>query len=202
MEVDAYSKALNVSREKFYYIPYFFYDEPRSKRTDGNYILAIGRHRDFSCFVEAISVLKEKGVVVGGASDQDALLGLDSVPNVKFRFEVSKQEYDSYWNEASIVVIPLFKDEYQRSLGQIAILKAMTLRKPLIVADSPVIKNYVNDDVALFYKPGDVLDLRAKICELSGNQELQDKLTDRAAIFVKQFSRDNYIQSLAHWVDS
>jgi glycosyltransferase involved in cell wall biosynthesis len=205
-EVEMYSKAFKVPQSRFIFIPYFYYDDAANwtfnrsdesgKNEDSPHILAIGRHRDFGCFVRALSGTSWPGCIVGGASDREELH--DDIPeNVEAHFELSREEYRRQIARANIVVLPFYADRWQRSLGQIAMFEAMSMQKPVIAARTFQLADYATENEVLFYRAGDASHLRQQIARLVEDPALGRQLVENAATRIeKEFGIETYIEQL------
>lgn len=151
-EVDLYSECFKTPRSRFMFVPYFYYEdacgcvssdssEPINKGAAN--VLAIGRHRDYECFMRALAGTSWRGCIVAGASDAEGIDGI--VPdNIEAYFEVSRAEYRRQIARSDIVVLPFHADRWQRSLGQIAMFEAMLMRKAVIAADTFQLADYAS----------------------------------------------------------
>lgn len=206
VEIDLYSNFFGAPRSRFLFVPYFHYgnarDYPTSegvllkKDTDVPTILAIGRHRDFGCFIRAMSGSPWSGVIVAGDSDRAEISGT-APPNVAVRYEVSRAEYRDYISQSTIVVIPLYANRWQRALGQIAMFEAMLMSKPVIAARTFQLADYASEDEILYYQPGDSSHLRDQISRVLEDSELSARLTGNARKRVlTEFTRDSHVVAL------
>ena len=200
-EVDLYSKFFSVPKSRFIFIPYFHYEHdagpsvesPPNKSVN---VLAIGRHRDFDCFIRAAKGSPWQGVIVAGDSDRKELDG--KVPsNVAAHYEVSRSEYRDFIAKSDIVVIPLDPYRWQRALGQVAMFEAMLMGKPVVAAKTFQLTDYASDDEVLFYRPGDSDHLRDQIYRLLEDEDLRCRLTQNARTrLLTEFTRERYISDL------
>lgn len=205
-EVDLLAESLRVPRSRFHFIPYFHYNIPDQVAEEGDYVLAIGRHRDFQCFLRAVGDALWPAVIVAGETDREEIG--ESLPrSVKVRYEVTFAEYRSMIAGARIVVLPLFGEMWRRSLGQIAAFEAAIMRKPLVVADTFHFRDYFREGEVMRYEAGSSESLRAQIDFLMGNPEAAVTMTARAYDRVtSQFTHTKYVENLlracADWSES
>jgi glycosyltransferase involved in cell wall biosynthesis len=205
-EVGLYSRFFRVPASRFAFIPYFHYggscDYPTTDFSKANYsdkranILAIGRHRDFACFILAMTGSPWDGMIIAGDSDRGELDG--NVPaNLPVLYEVTRTEYRDYIARSTIVVIPLYPDRWQRALGQIAMFEAMLMLKPVIAAETFQLTDYASENEVLFYRPGDADHLREQICRLLEDEDLRDRLARNARTrLLTEFTRERYVSDL------
>jgi len=205
-EVDLYSKCFSVTKSRFIFVPYFHYAKtqdftcigasiqtPTSREAN---ILAIGRHRDFDCFTQALTESPWQGVIVAGDSDRQELDG--KVPaNVTVHYEVSRTEYLNHIAKSTIVVIPLCPNRWQRALGQIAMFEAIRMQKPVIAAETFQLRDYASNNEVLYYRPGDAKHLREQIVRLVDDTDLQSRLAKNARTrLLAEFTRERYVAQL------
>ena len=204
-EVALYSKFFNVRESRFVFVPYFHYGGGNDDGAgtsivtapeEHTSILAIGRHRDFACFIRAMTGSAWQGVIVAGDSDRDELT-VSVPPNVTIRYEVSRTEYRDYIAKSTIVVIPLYANRWQRALGQIAMFEAMLRHKPIVAAETFQLADYASNNEVLYYRPGDAEHLREQLGRLLKDADLRCRLTDNAhARLLREFTRERYIAQL------
>lgn len=200
-EVSAYAKMFGVPPSRFAFIPYFvrsdaLADATLPKQIGTDYVLASGRSRDFTTFVEAVRNLPVHSVLVGGEPDR-AKVGVDLPPNLEAHFEIPFDEYRSWIAGSTIFVVPLRADRPMRSLGQVATFEAIAHHVPVIAARTFHLSDYFTDNEILFYEPGDVAGLRQAIQQLMADpaqrQELARKAYER---MMTKFTPQAYVQSL------
>lgn len=191
-EVDYLSDLFKIDKSRICFIPYYYYGGISNCATGGYRMgggIVPGRSRDLGIMLKCIDSIDGRLVIVGGAGDRINI----SSPKIDAYWEVDKETYSRLFDEATWCCIPLFKDKFKRSFGQIALLTAFSKRKPLIVADVPAVRDYVNEDVCLLYDAENEVSLKDAIQRL---QKMTDEeriaLTDRAAEFVKQFNQKEY----------
>ena len=205
-EIELYADVFHVPASRFTFIPYFHYGDFDETTSGDRFsageqeaeatVVAIGRHRDFECFVSAMTASPWQGVIVAGNSDRAKLEG--NIPaNVVAHYEVSRALYREYIANATVIVIPFYADRWHRALGQIAMFEAMLLQKPVIAARTFQLTDYASDDEILYYRPGDSNHLREQIDRLMGDPELRRRLAQNAgARLRKEFTRERFIARL------
>lgn len=103
------------------------------------FILAAGRTlRDYPTLLAALQHVQIPTVIICGARDlQDSAIP----PHVSIQREVSTAQYLEYLHRCSLVVVPLRPT--LRSTGQVVMLEAMALGKPVIATRSPGTVDYI-----------------------------------------------------------
>ena len=207
-EVNQYSEFFSTPKSRFVFIPYFYYEDaygyvsPDSRgalnNTASTNVLAIGRHRDYECFIRALVGTSWRGSVVAGASDREEIG--DAIPeNIEAYYEVSREEYRCHIAQSDIVVLPFHANRWQRSLGQIAMFEAMSMRKPVITAETFHLADYASENEILYYRAGDAKHLREQIARLIEDTELRKRLVQGAWDRIhREFTKERYITLLIH----
>jgi hypothetical protein len=131
---------------------------------------------------------------------------LDSVtmpPNIRAG-PVSRERFTELLREAGVIVVPL-RAGVDRSAGQQTYLNAMALGKPVIVTDTPGVRDYIDDrDTGLIVPPGDAEALAGAITWVldPDNRAEVERIRVRARDVARtRFSRRNYIGHLLRVAD-
>lgn len=195
-EIDAYAQRLGLPPARFRFIPWHTNVlEPRSHAATGPYLFAAGRtSRDWPTLAAAAQGLEVPFVVVCSAADARRV---PFPPNVTVLTDVPYTRYRELLEGARAVVVPL--EDHVYSSGQVVILEAMALGKPLITARVLGTEDYVVDGVdGLLTVPGDASSLRAAITRLLAEAGLAERLGAAALAKVTQHhTLDGYVRALA-----
>ncbi len=203
IEAEAYAKQFPGARTRFICLPYAMTVTGRerlcaeygSQAAESDIIVTAGRSgRDYATLAKAVDGLPchlrvicdwERPTQDVPASDRIAILR-----------SCSGDAYMEELARARIVVIPLSHQDI--SAGQMVLLHAFGLRKPVVITDTSTTREYASDGVeALFVAPSDPADLRAKIALLLDDPALCARLGDNAARrFDAEFSTEAYVQKL------
>lgn len=182
---------------KFEFIPYFSYEPITdnsvcSSMTPDPVFCSAGNNRDFHTFTRALSLMHCKGLIVGASKeDLSAEVMLEVYP------KVSRKEYDRLVKKSDVIVISLYRNRYQRSLGQILLMKAFALRIPCIVARTPYILDYCDEYSAVFYEPENVESLCKAIQHIKSMPYAEMKrMTEHACASLKDKTRPNYLRHI------
>ena len=125
----------------------------------GEYIFSGGTsNRDYSTFFKAMEQIKMTAVV---ACMQKDIEGLQVPKNVKVLHNAYGEDFNNLLANSLAVVIPI--DDGRISSGQIVLLRAMSLGKPIIASKSGATDDYINNDCAYLVSPKDSRELRDKI---------------------------------------
>jgi len=111
---------------------------------------------------------------------------------VKFVGFVPHRDIKEYLKEADVGVIPLTDNVTSRYFtSPLKLFEYMAAGLPIVASDLPTIREVLIDHKnAVLVNPGDSKDLARGIKELLDNQELANKLAQRAYEDVKQYSWD------------
>lgn len=198
-EVEYLSKRYKVSAVKFSFIPYFWY-EPAGKDEHREFrpmplspiFCSAGNNRDFDTFIRAINLTRDRGRIIGAKKGE-----ILNESQIEVYPSVPCDEYNSLIADSDIVVISLYRNRFQQSLGQILLMKAFGLHIPCIVARNKYIMDYCNENTVVFYEPENVASLRQAIERIKTmpNQELET-MTNCAYASLQKRTRDNYLKQI------
>lgn len=199
-EIDYYSKIFKESKKKFIFIPVAVPEgESFVGPSPAGYLFSAGRtNRDFPLLLKVVSSLNIPTIIVAGKNEKITLKSTPS--NVKVYFDIPKEDYSRLLSNSHLVIITL-KDGIS-SRGQIALLEAMALGKPLICTDVPGIRDYLIDGINGFLvPPGDPLALKNKITYLYHNLPVLNTIGRKAYetakyLFNTRRFEDNFINAL------
>ena len=174
--------AMNPSRLIFVPLHSNIHDPHREPRRDG-FVLSAGRTwRDYPALLAAAGEIRAPIVVICGDRD---LRHAAIPPNVTVLREVPRERYLDHLCRCDAVALPLA--QIGRSTGQVVMLEAMALGKPVVVTRSPGIVDYLRDgENGLLVEPGDAAGLARAVRRLLDDGALADRLTKRALEDVKR----------------
>jgi glycosyltransferase involved in cell wall biosynthesis len=147
-----------------------------SEQDDG-YVLSAGRTlRDYPTLLEAVKNRVGKLVIICGRDDQFT----DPIPpHVTILREIDFDTYVDYIKRCTLLAIPL--KSTGRATGQVVMLDAMAIGKPVIVTRTPGTVDYIRDGKnGVLVEPGDVAGLRDAINSLINDQETRHRLRTQA----------------------
>lgn len=102
-----------------------------------------------------------------------------SFPNFEFLTDIYGTDYEREILNATIVVVPLFDKCF--SSGQLTLLKAMELGKPIVASDVPGVRDYITDGYnGLLVPPGDSGAMSNAISILLSDEEKRKTLGNHA----------------------
>lgn len=202
LEVEKNKVRFAGSAPQFVYFPYAIHvsganDRSPAERELGIVVSAGRSGRDYALLIEAV---RGKNLDLHIICDQfpEALrAGLPS--NVTILDDCYGDCYFDELIKCRFVVVPLSVNDI--SAGQMVLLQAMALGKPVIITRTATTIDYVQDgDGVLFVEPKDLSAMAHAIQRLHTDDPLRNDLGRRASeIFAKRFSIEAYA---AHLVDA
>lgn len=169
-----YVRTFGWAPDKVAYVPLHIDPEllaVRSVQEDG-YVVSAGRtFRDYATLLESFSDLTTPLLIVAGRG---------AVPearpsNVRVVYELPQTELIDAMAASQIVVLPL--EERQISTGQMVLLQAMSLGKPVIVTSVNGTVDYVEHmKTGILVPPRDAAAIRDAVCLLASDASLRARL--------------------------
>ena len=158
-------------------------------------VLAAGRTlRDFSLLLKVAGQLAPTPVCV--ICGMDDCRDEDIPKNAEILREVDRFVYLQRLRQATCVVIPLLPTE--RSTGQVVLLEAMALGKPVIATRSPGTVDYIRDgETGMLVEPGNESNLRTACETLLRDPAMCRRMGAAAQAHIKKYGRpDDYAEAL------
>jgi len=165
-ELKYYQTVFPDCKNKIFFIPYGITSEVRVRQNliseENSYFFAGGTsNRDYSTLMYAAAKLKQFNFVV--ACTKRDIKGIEVPDNVKVLHDAYGEKFDLLIKSSLAVVLTL--ENPNISSGQIVLLKAMEMEKPIIVTKCAGITDYIDEDCAFLVNTNDPEDLR-KVLEL------------------------------------
>jgi glycosyltransferase involved in cell wall biosynthesis len=183
-EVAYYREAFGWPARKLAYVPYHASAATVPPASgDGGYLFAAGRtFRDFPTMIAAVRSSSHRTVIV--ASKSVAKVPPDA-KHIELHEDIPLAEFTRLLEGASVVVVPL--QDRRISTGQIVILHAMALAKPIIVTRTSGSVDYISDgENGLLVDPSNPAVLREAIDRVMADAVLRRRLGDAARKTVLQ----------------
>lgn len=164
-EIGLYADWLGLPAERFVFVPLSIHDEPREARENeaAPFVLAMGSaNRDYRTLVAAVGALGVPTVIVAGAH---AVEGVALPPHVTVRSGLGIAECHDLCARARVNVVPLRNTAF--TSGQVTVLEAMMLGKPVVATRAAGTEDYVSEGWnGLLVPPEDPAALAAAIAAL------------------------------------
>ena len=142
-ERELYGRELHLSPERIQFIPFHTNIQEPKFTPLGSYGIAAGRSlRDYKTLFAAVETLNFPFIVV---ADWASVAHLRKPDNVELHCDIPRARYLELLEGARFVVVPL-KAEY-RSTGQVVVLEAASLGKPVITSNVIGVRDYISDGV-------------------------------------------------------
>lgn len=137
-EVDYYTRLFNCRKGLFHYVQLGKEDESKNVTSEkGDYLIAIGRsNRDYRFLIDTIEGTDYKLIIVN-----DSFKDIVKNPNIKILKNCHDRETIKLIAKSFCVIVPLLDPNI--SAGQLVVLQAQNLCKPVIATKSKGIANYI-----------------------------------------------------------
>ena len=133
-EIPAIADRYGIPENRLRYVPlHTTIEQPHRSDRDEGYVLAAGRTlRDYTTLLRAAPSIPAPIVILCGRDD---LVGTTLPANVTVVRDAPREEYLDRLDRCAVVVVPLLPAE--RATGQVVILEAMALGKPVVATRAP-----------------------------------------------------------------
>jgi hypothetical protein len=158
-------------------------------------IVAAGRSgRDYPTLARAAEGLPCRLNII--CNEQSALGGVEPSPRLRILADCFGMDYLAQLLRADIVAVPLRVENI--SAGQMVIIQAMALGRPLVVTRTPTIGDYLEDGVnALLVPRGDVTAMAAALRRLLDDPALAAALGQRAQEdYLRRFTQEAHLRAV------
>lgn len=185
-EIDSISKRFLIPKEKTIYVPmHTNILEPRLSEKGEGFILSAGfTHRDYKCLIKAADKIPARILIICG---QNETFPQNPPSNVEIRRDCSRDDYMDMLGRCSLVVLPLKRTS--RSTGQVVLLEAMALGKPVIASRAPGVLDHIrHNENGMLFDSGDATTLAAICRELLENPARAINLGQQALNDVLRFN--------------
>lgn len=171
-----------------------------SEVRDDGYVFCGGRtNRDFDTVLQAVSELRCPAVFVMA---KDVPFPATIPEHVSVYRDIPEPSFYDLVKKARIVVLALKRADI--SSGQVVLCNAMIYAKPVIVAATAGLGDYVTDGKdALLYSSGNVEDLKVKLTSLLHDASRRNRLGQAArATYEQTFNSRIFAQTLCETINS
>jgi hypothetical protein len=201
-EMVQYSEWLELPPERFEFVPLprGIHAIEHEEEREQPFIVAMGSaKRDYATFFEAVKRLKIRTTVVAASH---AVAGLAVPENVEVKSGLSEKECLNLSQRARLNVVPI--DNAQTASGQITVIDAMALGRPIIASRCMGTEDYIDDGrTGILVEPKDVEQMTATIARLWDDQATRAKLGETArAQALQQYSNEAVGRRLGEILDS
>jgi len=197
-EIETYSERLGLPRDRFRFV--FFHTnviKPGAVGKEGGYAFAAGKTgRDYPLLAQAVADTGVDVVVLGSASSVE---GVEFPPNVTVLTDEPYERYLELLYGCDFVIVPL--SDSKSSRGQVVILEAMAVGKPVIATDGVGTVDYIDTgDNGVLVPPDDPEALRSAVTRLGTDAALRARLSRSALEQIPRHTFRHYIQTILRLV--
>lgn len=177
-EIESISARFDLPEDRLRFVPLNATIEPQeTTEATPPFILSAGRTlRDYDLIVRAAHRLPCRVTIICGPSD------LRSCPlpdNVELMREIDRPAYLKLMRQCAIVALPLLPAE--RSTGQVVLLEAMAMGKPVITTRAPGTTDYIRKgENGFLIGYDDTEGLTQRCCELMDDPALRQRIGNTA----------------------
>ncbi|MBW4463696.1 MAG: glycosyltransferase [Nodosilinea sp. WJT8-NPBG4] len=190
-EIELYSQWLGLPANRFEFLPYQVPEIPIEYEEDRDtpFIASLGSaHRDFPTLFEAVKKLNIKTVVATG---QAAVEGMTIPDKVELPFGISKDECLRLAQQARLNVVPLQPKEGVTAAGQVTLVEAMMMGRPLIVTNFYGAEDYIiHGETGWLVEPNSLESMTEAIDLLWHDDALRQKLGENARAYAQEHFSD------------
>jgi glycosyltransferase involved in cell wall biosynthesis len=198
-EIDIYSDRLKFSPERFRFV--LFHTNvvnPGVVGKERGYAFSAGRSgRDYQALASAVAGLDLDLVVLGDAA---SLRDVNFPDRTQVLVDQPYERYLELLHGCDFVIVPLNAVKIAR--GQVVILEAMAVGKPVIATETVGTEDYIEPGVNGFLvPPGDVPALRDAIRRLHEDAQLRERLRQRGLKDIERHTFRAYVESVLGHVE-
>jgi glycosyltransferase involved in cell wall biosynthesis len=194
-EVTTYSERLRLPESRIRFVPFHTnIVEPRVVQGKGNYLFSAGKTgRDFDVLIQAVRNVDCQLMIV---SDRDNIPSLEIPSNIKLLIDIPYPKYLELLFDCRAVIVPLKR--LVKSTGQVVILEAMALGKPVIASETVGTVDYIKSGMnGILVPPGDAESLNTAISRVLTDADFCRNLSENALQTVKEFHTfDIYVDTV------
>lgn len=200
-ELKYYRRVFAKNRDKIFFIPYRQSSKIRDKNTvtlqRNPYLFSGGTsNRDYSTLISAAEEIKYAFIIACTPKD---IKGLKIPDNVRVFHNAYGEKFDSLVRSSYGVILPL-KDT-NISSGQIVLLKAMEMGKPIVATRSAGTIDYVDETCAFLVDPKSVEELQRVLKFIIENpEETQYRATKAKKRYRENYTIQKFTSSLAELI--
>jgi glycosyltransferase involved in cell wall biosynthesis len=191
-EIEIYSEWLGLPTDRFEFLPYQASDIAIEYQEDLQtpFIASLGSaHRDFPTLFEAVKQLNIKTVVATG---KGAVEGLSIPEQVELPFGISRAECFRLAQQARLNIVPLQPKEGVTAAGQVTLVEAMFMGRPLIVTNFYGAEDYIiHGKTGWLVEPNSLESMTEAIDILWHDDALRQRLGENARAYAQEYFSDS-----------
>lgn len=197
-ERELYSHSLGIRNSNLHYFPYGDFtkvsesvlpssNQSKNEDLSNQYFFSGGySNRDYRGLIDVFRKINRNLVIVCSKNNKD-ILNIEIPENITIHTDLPSEQFDKYLRDSMAVILP-FKYNSGAS-GQSVMLRCMRNRKAVIVTETEIIKEYVEDGVSGLIIKDLNTQLADKIQYLEENKKTRDDLGINLYLkYAKEFS--------------
>jgi glycosyltransferase involved in cell wall biosynthesis len=191
-EIDQYSAWLRLPRERFEFVP--IQRAPveviETEARDEPFVLAMGSAaRDYRTLVSAVKKLNLRTIIVAAPH---AIDGIELPANVTVQSKLSASECHALAQRARVNVVPVDND--QTASGQVTVVEAMTMGRPLVATRCMGTEDYIaSGENGLLVSPQSIQEMASAIERLWQDDTLREHLGGNAREYARSHFSDEAV---------
>jgi len=195
-----WAEILTVPVEKFQFVQYHETLYGKFTASTGDYIFAGGDpNRDYDSLIEAVRGLPVRLVIC--ARNKRHFDGIQIPENVEI-MSATPERFNELLAGSRMAVVAL-KPGKLHSGGHTVVVNALTMGKPLVIAEDGSLKSYVTPGVdALMVPAGDYQALRNAITNILNDNGLAQRLSENAKLSSARFTPEAFFSRVFVLIDS
>ncbi len=202
-ELKYYRQTFPLSKNKIFFMHY----GQSSKATDGdrrkfaldtgNYIFSGGTsNRDFAVLVSAATKMKLDFII---ACTQYDIRGIQIPDNVKIFHDAYGEKFHALMHASRAVVLTLKNPNI--SSGQIVLLKAMEMGKPIVATMSAGIRDYVDESCAYLIEPGNAEQVQIALTHVINNpKDAEQRAAKARERYYEKYTLQKFALNIANLI--
>lgn len=197
-ERDMYLKKFGFKfNNKILFVKYgrnIYYTPSNSVDVDNQYFFSGGTtNRDYVTLIDAFRQIDEKLIIACFESD---ISNITIPSNVQIVHNVFGERFFDYMNGSLAVIVPIRNP--QISSGQLVVLAAMALGKPIMATGGACLEDYLDANCAIILKERDTGSIINAVKNLKGNLKEKKKLASAAYhLYINELTLEKYAERIS-----
>ena len=196
-ECHYYSSIFGVDESKFIYVPLGYSIATDVQISDEEYIFSTGRsNRDYDFLVNSLKNTDFKLIIACDTYHTTS----ENTENIKFLNDCYGNDMLQLMAKCHCIVVPL--KDLKMSSGQLVVIQAMALGKPVVCTKSDGIKDYVEDGVTGFLIDNNKEQLMSALNKLYAQDCLYNKMAMNSLLSYKnKFTEDAMYRRISNAIN-
>ena len=201
LEIARYARLFPAVADRFVFVPWGGHVNghevpvPADETPHALRVLAAGRSgRDYATLARAVAGLPLELTII--CDNRESLAGVEEGPGLRLLRACYEDDYLAALRAADVVAVPLAVDDI--SAGQMVMIQAMALAKPVLMTCTPTVLEYMEDGAeGLLVPRGDAAAWRAALLRLHDDPALRRRLGAAGrATYLARYGQHAYVRHL------